>query len=396
MSEFNVQEKVQIAASFLLESPPGEVNDVFNDIRTLIEDDDALQDGIMASLEDHNTEQLITVTLPESDQETIISKFGQLEGGRFVDPRSKQSFQFDHMRLAASELQEHEVDQDIEPLRSAIDTQLQSYVDDHFPHGVSTVYGSESKVTAVVVDNKYNPSNYWNGRWRSVWTIEKGGSQLKGSAKVQVHYYEDGNVQLNSTKDFELDISSEQNEEKAAATIVKAIAKAEKEYQMAINDSYSELSENTFKELRRALPYTRNKQGSFQRQVEVGRLVLINYGKDSGKLAVIVDIVDHSRALIDGPTTGVARQAHSFRRLTLTPFVLKGLPRAAGKTALIKSLEKNDTISAWNKTNWAKKLETRKTRAGLSDFDRFKLQKLKAQRRATVGPALAQLKKQQA
>ncbi|KAM3583108.1 F-actin-capping protein [Umbelopsis sp. WA50703] len=259
MSEFNVQEKVQIAASFLLESPPGEVNDVFNDIRTLIEDDDALQDGIMASLEDHNTEQLITVTLPESDQETIISKFGQLEGGRFVDPRSKQSFQFDHMRLAASELQEHEVDQDIEPLRSAIDTQLQSYVDDHFPHGVSTVYGSESKVTAVVVDNKYNPSNYWNGRWRSVWTIEKGGSQLKGSAKVQVHYYEDGNVQLNSTKDFELDISSEQNEEKAAATIVKAIAKAEKEYQMAINDSYSELSENTFKELRRALPYTRNK-----------------------------------------------------------------------------------------------------------------------------------------
>lgn len=50
-----------------------------------------------------------------------------------------------------------------------------------------------------------------------------------------------------------------QDEEKAAAAIVKAIAKAEKEYQMAINDSYSELSENTFKELRRALPYTRNK-----------------------------------------------------------------------------------------------------------------------------------------
>ncbi|KAH8551165.1 ribosomal protein L14-domain-containing protein [Umbelopsis sp. PMI_123] len=137
-------------------------------------------------------------------------------------------------------------------------------------------------------------------------------------------------------------------------------------------------------------------QGSFQRQVEVGRLVLINYGKDSGKLAVIVDIVDHSRALIDGPTTGVSRQAHSFRRLTLTPFVVKGLPRAAGKTALTKCLEKNDTINAWNKTNWAKKLESRVARAQLTDFDRFKLKKFKSQRRAAVGPALAQLKKQQA
>jgi hypothetical protein len=50
-----------------------------------------------------------------------------------------------------------------------------------------------------------------------------------------------------------------QDEAKAAKAIVKAIEKAEKEYQMAINESYTELSENTFKELRRALPFTRNK-----------------------------------------------------------------------------------------------------------------------------------------
>jgi hypothetical protein len=48
------------------------------DIRTLIEDDDALQDGIIASLEDHNTEQLITVTLPESDQEVSDITFAMV------------------------------------------------------------------------------------------------------------------------------------------------------------------------------------------------------------------------------------------------------------------------------------------------------------------------------
>jgi len=78
----------------------------------------------------------------------------------------------------------------------------------------------------------------------------------------------------------------------------------------------------------------------------------------------------------------------------LTPLVVKGLPRAAGKTTVAKYLEKNDTINAWNKTNWAKKMESRQTRAELSDFDRFKLKKFKSQRRAAVGPALAQLKKQ--
>ncbi|KAI8375930.1 ribosomal protein L14-domain-containing protein [Radiomyces spectabilis] len=137
-------------------------------------------------------------------------------------------------------------------------------------------------------------------------------------------------------------------------------------------------------------------QGAFKRQVEVGRVVLLNYGADSGKLAVIVDIVDHNRALIDGPTTGVARQAYPYRRLTLTSLVVKGLPRAAGQKVVKKYLEKNATIAAWEKTAWAQKLAQRETRANLSDFDRFKLMKFKAQRRFATRTAVAQAKKQAA
>lgn len=33
----------------------------------------------------------------------------------------------------------------------------------------------------------------------------------------------------------------------------------------------------------------------FQRYVEVGRVVIINYGKDYGKLYVVTDIVDQNR-----------------------------------------------------------------------------------------------------
>lgn len=43
------------------------------DIRTIIDDDTALQSGILSSLEDHNTEQLITVTLPDTEDEVRVA-----------------------------------------------------------------------------------------------------------------------------------------------------------------------------------------------------------------------------------------------------------------------------------------------------------------------------------
>ncbi|KAI9490326.1 60S ribosomal protein L14 [Zychaea mexicana] len=134
-------------------------------------------------------------------------------------------------------------------------------------------------------------------------------------------------------------------------------------------------------------------QGSFKRQVEVGRVVLVNNGADANKLAVIVDIIDHKRALIDGPTTGVSRQSLAYARLTLTNLVVKGLPRSAGQATLKKYLEKSQVISQWEKSAWAEKLKQREVRANLTDFERFKIQKLKNKRAFAVGSAVSKAKK---
>ncbi|KAF9436632.1 hypothetical protein BGZ76_003429 [Entomortierella beljakovae] len=125
---------------------------------------------------------------------------------------------------------------------------------------------------------------------------------------------------------------------------------------------------------------------TFQRVVEIGRVVLINYGPDAGKLAVIVDIIDHNRALIEGPTTGISRTAYAFRRLTLTPLVIK-VPRNAGQAVLKAAIEKQDLAGSWVKTSWAKKIASRAQRASNSDFDRFKIQKYKKLRREIVNKA---------
>ncbi|KAJ2634307.1 hypothetical protein GGF40_004289 [Coemansia sp. RSA 1286] len=140
----------------------------------------------------------------------------------------------------------------------------------------------------------------------------------------------------------------------------------------------------------------RYRQGSFKRLVEVGRVVLINDGADTGKIAVIVDIVDHNRAIVDGPTTNVTRQVIAFKKVVLTDIVVKRLPRTIGSKALAKFLEKQQVVETWQKTAWAQKIVARERRAALSDFDRFKLMRLKKQQRFIVDHQTALLKKERA
>ncbi|KDN46088.1 hypothetical protein RSAG8_04595, partial [Rhizoctonia solani AG-8 WAC10335] len=81
---------------------------------------------------------------------------------------------------------------------------------------------------------------------------------------------------------------------------------------------------------------------TFKRFVEVGRVVLLTSGPSEGRIAVVVEIIDHNRAIIDGPTSGVPRQSFQYRHLVLTPFTVKGLPRGAGSGVVKKYVEKAD------------------------------------------------------
>lgn len=82
------------------------------------------------------------------------------------------------------------------------------------------------------------------------------------------------------------------------------------------------------------------------------------------------------QALVDGPTTGVPRQALNFNNMSLTDMKI-ALPPMARSRVLRKRLEKSDVLERWEKSAWAQKLHQRAVRRTLSDFDRFKLKVLK-------------------
>jgi len=130
-------------------------------------------------------------------------------------------------------------------------------------------------------------------------------------------------------------------------------------------------------------------ESTFKRFVEVGRVVLLKSGPSAGKIAVIAEIIDHNRAIIDGPTTSVPRQPFAYRHLTLTPIALTKLPRAASSGVIKKQLEKEAIVEKWDKSAWAQKRAHVEKRKSLNDFGRFGVMLAKKARRDRVRRSLA-------
>lgn len=130
----------------------------------------------------------------------------------------------------------------------------------------------------------------------------------------------------------------------------------------------------------------------FKRYVEVGRVVLINYGPDAGKLATIIDVVDQNKCMVEGPEeiTGVARQVIPYKRIALTDLTVK-IQRNARSTTLTKAWAAADTLATWEKSSWAKKMSAKKKRASLGDFDRFKVMIAKKQKAVIIAKKMAEL-----
>ncbi|ORY67428.1 ribosomal protein L14-domain-containing protein [Pseudomassariella vexata] len=137
--------------------------------------------------------------------------------------------------------------------------------------------------------------------------------------------------------------------------------------------------------------------GSNWRMVEVGRVVLLQgNGPHTGRLAAIVEIIDHKRILVDGPSAdaklAVPRQALPTSEVLLSPFVIENLPRGIRQAGLKAAWEKAGIDAKWKESNWAKRKEQTERRQALTDFDRFKVMRLKKQRRFEQRKALAKVK----
>ncbi|UKK00540.1 60S ribosomal protein L14 [Theileria orientalis] len=119
----------------------------------------------------------------------------------------------------------------------------------------------------------------------------------------------------------------------------------------------------------------------FKKFVEPGRLCLLTYGPNSGKLVFVVDVVTPSRILVDGAdVTGVKRQQVPKTWLKLTD-VKVDLQRGAKTKTVSKVAKDEKALELFDKTSLGKKLRVLEKKKSLNDFQRFKLMVAQRQRR---------------
>ncbi|KAG8528741.1 uncharacterized protein KY384_006428 [Bacidia gigantensis] len=138
-----------------------------------------------------------------------------------------------------------------------------------------------------------------------------------------------------------------------------------------------------------------NISASKWRLIEVGRVVLFTNGPNNGRLAVIVQIIDHKRVLVDGPSHKfgeVVRQSAPLNHILITHIVISKMPRAAGRGPVAKKWEEAKVDEQWEQSAWAKRRDQQDKRKALSDFERFKVMRLKKQTRFEVRKAHAKVR----
>ncbi|EXJ54329.1 hypothetical protein A1O7_09667 [Cladophialophora yegresii CBS 114405] len=256
-----------ITSTFIEGAPPGEIQDVVKDIKILASDDDpALIAKLKPAFEKYNEAQMVAVKLPGASDYVLISPHNKLPSGQsqsqYYDSASSTSFSFDHTTQKPSSPQSYTHDTRHSTLIASLLKLLAAHVAEHYPPTSSpsayTVCATpdDSKVAILISSLKASPKNFLSGRWRSSFVCDPSANTLSGDIQVNVHYYEDGNVALATSKSFfNIAVDGTGN----ADSVIRKLAAIEKQYQEEVNRTIVGMNETSFKALRRQLPVTRQK-----------------------------------------------------------------------------------------------------------------------------------------
>lgn len=191
---------------------------------------------------------------PSKELSVLLTSHNWIEGNKYYEPSTGLLFTVDPFTLATEIFKDEAVENHENLLADeAIWKAVEKYSQKTFsPKSAGFgVYKAEESIHVVLVGSRAEPKNFWSGQWLSKWTLSKDGT-LEGHIRAFVHYYEEGNIELEASKKINLACDD-------PGKLTSLIGEAEEGFQLAMADAYQTLSQTAFKKLRRPLPITRTK-----------------------------------------------------------------------------------------------------------------------------------------
>lgn len=202
----------------------------------------------------------------------LLSPEGEVDATTYLEPASGKKFAIDHASLTATPLDEDEeedgaaaVDGEIAAARDALEAALKGYAASQYARNfrggggpaLAVYAATNGTLTAVLKGERVNLRNFYSGSWASTWAAAPAASgfgyDVSGEIAVRAHYFENGNVQLQTTKAIE---SAAAKDVDAVAALIEA---AEGALQRGLEAMYDDMTGATFKAMRRTLPVSRTK-----------------------------------------------------------------------------------------------------------------------------------------
>lgn len=258
------EEKLQIAQHYLLSSPPGQFHEVLSDVRKLLPDD-LLGDPLAAGMARAFNTKTCKVLDSPSGSKVVINSAAEIDPTHYFDSKSGNIFTVDHLSLKTTEdvTTENTLDKSREEERISLQTELDKYMAGRFlPENCAAgVFTQEGNLVVTVAGERPNLRNFWSGKWLSNWavTLSPGQAAVSGSIKVHAHYFEDGNVQLQTTKEVPSVAIPYTDVSELATQVVTHIESAETDLQKGLEEMYGNMNEETFRAMRRIMPVKRTK-----------------------------------------------------------------------------------------------------------------------------------------
>ncbi|VWU50219.1 F-actin-capping protein subunit alpha, putative [Hepatocystis sp. ex Piliocolobus tephrosceles] len=286
-----LNEKKKFIRHVLSNSPPGKINDLISDLKTLFGSSENIIKYIEEIVSKYNEDNYKLI--PIEDNEYVITCKHSKRDDSYIHPKLKLLASVNHLDKQVIEktaLNELNYPEQLEQYRKICSDKLSEYVQRHYSKWskiqtrnypsvniksksglsvkcYSSVYASEHddkfNLFFVICCDRYYLKNFHASSWRSSWNVSflttDKDVHLKGTIDITLTYFEDANINLKTTKNFDKNVQVDNDIDTFATNIISVIKECENATVYDLNNFIINISEKLIKNTRRIIPFNGEK-----------------------------------------------------------------------------------------------------------------------------------------